>query len=264
MRLTTQEQELQHELCLRLRSKNIPVLEQAHGGLLAVTNTGQRKCDADRIAAGLDHIAAVWRDGETRYFPLRTHRNRWETQADQWNLRRWHWTPMAMYLEAEVDPCHDARIRGSSVMIWSTAQNPDTTNPVWQSDCDSEKDAEDKIREFLLTQQGQRSRRDVARKSAKCHWPTVRDQLLQLGYTITAQEKLESGNLDLEPGDWLGTSGRVSQREAEQVLVKAGFVSISLETETGMIVWAPDRSSPGSRDRNRMARNILMAAPRGC
>lgn len=264
MRLTTQEQGLQHELSLRLRSENVPVLEQAHGGLLTVTNTAKRQNLADSIAANLGHIAGVWRDGETRYFPLRTGRNKWETPADQWNLRRWHWLPLAMHLEAEVDPCHDARIKGSRVMVWSTAQNPDITDPVWQSDCDSERDAEERIREFLLSQQGQLSRRHMAKEAAKRHWPTVRDQLLQLGYTITAQEKLESGNLDLEPGDWLDTSGRVSQREAETVLVKAGFVSISLERESGMIVWVPDRPNPGSRDRNRMARNILMAAPRGC
>ena len=264
MRPTPHENGLQHELSLRLRAEGIPVLDQTHGGLIAVTSNGKRQKHADRIAANLGHVASAWRPGETRYFPLRTDRNRWENQADQWNLRRWHWMPVALHLEAEVDPCHDARIKSGNVMVWNTTQNPDTAEPTWQSECEDESDAEAKIREFLLSEQGQRSRRDVIRQAAKTGWPNVRPDLIDAGYTVTAQEKLELEKLDLEPGDWLGTSGRASQREAEVILTKEGFVSVSLQREMGMIVWVPDSPRQGTRDRNRRARTLLMAALKEC
>lgn len=262
MKLTSREHGLQHELSLRLHSERVGILEQTQGGLLVITNNAAKLAKADRIAANLDHIASPWRPGETRYFPLRTHPNRWKTQADQWNLRRCHWIPVALHLEAEVDPCHDARIKGKRVMVWNTLQNPDTDPPEWESECENEPDAELRIRDFLLSPQGQHSRRDVILFATRIAWPDLMGKLVAHGYTITTQEKLESENLELEPADWLGTGGRTSQREAENALTRDGFVSVTLLPETGTIVWLPDSPRPGTRDKNRSARTILTGALR--
>ena len=259
MRLTTEELGHQEELARRLRSEGYRVLDRIQSGLVVAHGAGRPQAKADLMAGNLGHISGPWKPGEIRYTALRTERNRWTSQADRWNLRRWNWNPDGSGLTAEIDPCHNGRIQGDQAQAWSLDQDMDRDAPLWQTQCNGEEDAGEKLREYLLGPRAQETRRKIIRMAgSQGPWTQLHRKLKDQGYRTTVLDRYESETLDLEPGDWVGTWGKKNQGEAEKLMNEAGFVSISIDIRADTVIWVPEKFRPNTRDKNRSARTALL------